>query len=214
MLGSPVDDCRLFQFAGTNLSREPSRSSTLFAVERARAAGARVVCDLDFRPDQWHDPRAFGTAVRSALPLVDLVLGTEDEIKAAVLADAGDVAVAHSQVSGARVEGDVAAAVASLLALGAEAVVEKRGEGGACVHLAGGESIAVPGFAVEVQNVLGAGDAFAAGLLYGWTNGRGWYEAARLGNACGAIVVTKHGCANFMPTAEELFAFLESNGGL
>jgi len=214
VLGSPVDDCHLFQFAGTNLSREPSRSSTLFAVERARAAGARVVCDLDFRPDQWHDPRAFGTAVRSALPLVDLVLGTEDEIKAAVLADAGRVAVEHSQVSGARVGGDVVAAVASLLALGAEAVVEKRGERGACVHLAGGESIEVPGFAVEVQNVLGAGDAFAAGLLYGWTNGRGWYEAARLGNACGAIVVTKHGCANFMPTAEELHAFVERNGGL
>jgi 5-dehydro-2-deoxygluconokinase len=36
----------------------------------------------------------------------------------------------------------------------------------------------------------------------------------RLGNACGAMVVTKQGCANFMPTAEELYVFVERNGGL
>jgi hypothetical protein len=29
-------------------------------------------------------------------------------------------------------------------------------------------------------------------------------KSARLGNACGAIVVTKHGCANFMPTYDEV----------
>ena len=62
--------------------------------------------------------------------------------------------------------------------------------------------------------MFGAGDAFAAGLLYGWTNGHGWYEAAASANACGAIVVTKHGCANFMPTAEEVYVFVERNGGL
>lgn len=38
--------------------------------------------------------------------------------------------------------------------------------------------------------------------------------AARLGNACGAIVVTKHGCANFMPTMDEVLAFAEGYGGL
>ena len=214
VLASPVRDCRLFQFAGTDLSREPSRSSTLFAAEQARAAGARVVCDLDFRPDQWHDPRAFGVAIRSVLPLVDLVLGTEDEIKAAVLSDAADVSVSHSQISDARVEGDVEAAVAGLLALGPDVLVEKRGQYGARVHLAGGEPIEVPGFPVEVANVLGAGDAFAAGFLYGLASGKGWYEAARIGNACGAIVVTRHGCANFMPTLAELHAFAEKQGGL
>ena len=37
---------------------------------------------MDFRADQWHDPRAFGVVLRSVLPLVDLVIGTEDELKA------------------------------------------------------------------------------------------------------------------------------------
>jgi len=34
-----------------------------------------------------------------------------------------------------------------------------------------------------------------------------------LGNACGAILVTKHSCANFMPTHDEVMAFIEEHGG-
>src|SRR5207249_9487534 len=98
VLAAPLANTTVFQFAGTNLSFEPSRSATLFAAERAREAGARVVLDVDFRPDQWHDPRAFGVAIRSALRLVDVALGTQDEINAAVLADPAAVQVTHSQV--------------------------------------------------------------------------------------------------------------------
>ncbi len=47
---------------------------------------------------------------------------------------------------------------------------------------------------VEVLNVLGAGDAFLSGLLYGWLGGKSLAESARLGNACGALVVSRHGC--------------------
>jgi 5-dehydro-2-deoxygluconokinase len=209
-----MDEVDVFQFAGTNLSREPSRSATLFAAERAGESGARVVLDLDFRPDQWDDPRAFGEEIRSALAHADLVLGTVDEVNASVLADAEQVVVEHGQVSDARVAGDVETAVSRLLELGPQAVVEKRGHLGARVWPRGGEPIDVPGFEVEVQNILGAGDAFAAGFLYGYVNGWGWYESARLGNACGAIVVTKHGCANFMPTLDEATAFAEAQGGL
>ena len=68
-------------------------------------------------------------------------------------------------------------------------------------------------FPVEIYNILGAGDAFGAGFLYGHIHGWGWRKAARLGNACGAIVVTKHGCANFMPTYDEVMAFVAGRGG-
>jgi 5-dehydro-2-deoxygluconokinase len=214
VLAAPLGDTGVFQFAGTNLSREPSRSATLFAAERSKEAGARVVLDLDFRPDQWHDARAFGVAIRSALRLADVVLGTVDEVNAAVLADPSDVTLDHSQVSDARVAGDVEAAVARLLELGSGAVVEKRGEEGARIWTRDGETIDVPGFEVEIQNILGAGDAFAAGFLYGYVNDWDWYRAGRLGNACGAIVVTKHGCANFMPTLAEATALADSQGGL
>jgi 5-dehydro-2-deoxygluconokinase len=214
VLASPINDCKVFQFAGTNLSKEPSRSATVFAAEVARQSGAKVVFDVDFRPDQWHDVRAFGVMARSALRLVDVVIGTEDEINAAMLTDTGQMALTHSQVSDTKVAGDTQNAIQTLLGLGPEAVVEKIGPEGARIHLQGGEVIDAPGFPVEIYNILGAGDAFGGGFIYGFVNGWGWYKSARLGNACGAIVVTKHGCANFMPTMAEVAAFVGPYGGL
>jgi 5-dehydro-2-deoxygluconokinase len=217
VLAAPVTQSRIFQFAGTNLSKEPSRSATIFAAEMAQQADTEVVFDIDFRPDQWHDSRAFGVVVRSALRLVDIIIGTEDEINAAMLADPGQLTLTHSQVSDTKVSGDVDAAIATLLALGPKALLQKRGSEGVRIHLkqedGSIEQIDAPGYPVEVYNILGAGDAFGAGFLYGYVKGWGWYKSARLGNACGAIVVTKHGCANFTPTLSEVESFVESYGG-
>lgn len=214
VLAAPIARSRAFQFAGTNLSQEPSRSATLYAAEIARKAGVRVVFDLDFRPDQWHDPRAYGVAARSALPYADVVLGTEDEINAAMLTDPGSVRLAHSQMSDARVSGDAAAHAGGLLERGPATVVEKRGEKGCRIHRQGGAAEDVAGFPVQVQNILGAGDAFGAGFLYGYVKGWDLRKAARLGNACGAMVVTRHGCSVSMPFWDEVMAFADERGGL
>jgi 5-dehydro-2-deoxygluconokinase len=217
VLAAPIADSRALLISGTGLSQEPSRSATLFAAETAQAAGTPVVLDIDFRPDQWHDHRAFGVVLRSALRLVDVVLGTEDEINAAMLTDTSQVSLTHSQVSDARVSGDVNAAIQTLLTLGPRVLVQKRGAAGTTIHLAedgkGSRQIEVPGFPVEVRNILGAGDAFASGVLYGFVQGWDWYKTVRLANACGAILVTEHGCANFMPTYDEVMTFIQDHGG-
>ncbi len=218
VLATPISESRVLLIAGTDLSKEPSRSATLFAAETARQAGTTVALDIDFRPDQWDDPRAFGVTLRSALRLVDIVIGTEDEINAAMLTNPAQISLTHSQISDARVSGDINAAIAALLSLGPRVLAQKRGADGSRVHLVSNGSLTsqidVPGFPVEVQNILGAGDAFASGLLCGFVKGWDWYKAARLANACGAILVTKHGCANFMPTYDEVTAFIQDHGGL
>lgn len=214
VLNSPINDCKVFQFAGTNLSKEPSRSATMFAAERAKQSGAKVVFDVDFRPDQWHDVRAFGVQARAVLPLVDVVIGTEDEINAAMLDDPTKMSLTHSQISDTKVEGDSRSNIQKMLENTLEAVVEKVGAEGAKIHLPNGEIIEALGFPVDIYNILGAGDAFGAGFIYGYVNDWGWYKSARLGNACGAIVVTEHGCANFMPTMEQIEKFVKPYGGL
>ncbi len=214
VLAAPITESSVFQFAGTNLSQEPSRSATLYAAEVARKAGTAVVFDLDFRPNQWHDPRAFGVAARSALRCADIVIGTEDEINAAMLSDPGAVHLTHSQISDARVSGNTAEHVANLLALGPTVVVEKLGEEGCRIQRRDGGAEDVPGFPVTVQNILGAGDAFGAGFLYGYVKGWDLRKAARLGNACGAMVVTRHGCSVSMPYWDEVMAFVDERGGL
>ena len=217
VLAAPLVDSHALLITGTGLSREPGRSATLFAAETAHQAGVPVVLDIDFRPDQWYDARAFGCTLRSILRLVDIVVGTDDEINAAMLTDASQVSLTHSQISDARVTGDIHIAIEALLSLGPRVLAQKRGAAGATVHLVSTEGaptqIDVPGFPVEVSNILGAGDAFASGFLYGFVKGWDWYKSTRLANACGAILVTKHGCANFMPTYDEAISFIQAHGG-
>ncbi len=205
---APIEQARALVINGSALSRDPSRSATLSAVARAHASGVTVYLDLDFRADQWPDPLAFGLNVRSLLPGVDVVLGTEEEINAACLKSADQVVIRHSMVTAPEIAGDVAANTAALLSQ-VNVVVRKEGARGCTVFERGQPARSVPGFAVEVLSVLGAGDAFAAGLVTGRLRGQDWDAAARLGNACGAIVVTRTGCADFTPTWAEVQALMD-----
>jgi len=194
---APVAEARALLVTGSGLSREPSRGATRFAAETARAHGGKVVLDLDVRAELWPDPRAYAEQVGALLSLVDVVLGTVEEVEA-VLGASGD-----SLERGAE----------ELLTAGPEALVVKRGARSTLVFPRGGGRVEAATFPVEVLNVLGAGDAFAGGFLYGYLKGWDWHRAARMGNACGAIVVTRHGCANFMPAEHEALAFIEQRGG-
>ena len=71
----------------------------------------------------------------------------------------------------------------------------------------------VPGFPVEILNTVGAGDAFASGFIYGYLKGWDWHQCGRMGNACGALVVTRHGCARALPYEQEALDFIEARGG-
>jgi 5-dehydro-2-deoxygluconokinase len=187
---SPIDEAAIVVLTGTGLSHEPARQATHHAAARARRAGARVLVDIDYRPDQWTDRDAFEREMRALLARAHLAVGTEEEVRAATGED------------------DAGAAAARLLALGLEALVLKRGEHGSRVYEPNRTPVDVAGFKIDVLNVLGAGDAFASGFIYGLRQGWPLAKAARTGNATGAIVVTRHGCANFMPTWAEVEQFL------
>ena len=189
------DDTKVLFVAGTRFSSEPARGATLGAMEHARTAGTEIILDIDRRPTLWADLDAFGEHLRKALPLVDIAIGTEDEIIAA--AD----------------RPSVEESVPVLLDLVQRAVAVKRGQNGSEVYAKdGGVHRAAP-FSVEVLNVLGAGDAWAAGFVYAFLQGWTWEKCARFGNATGAIIVTRHACANDMPKYDEVTCFIEDKGG-
>ncbi|MGY2896184.1 5-dehydro-2-deoxygluconokinase [Deinococcus sp. UYEF24] len=208
---APIETARALVLNGSALARDPSRSATLSAARRAKAAGVTVYLDLDFRADVWPDPLAFGLSVRALLRDIDVVLGTEEEINAACLTSAEQVVVRHSMITAPEIDGDIEANTASLLAE-VEVVVRKEGARGCTVFGRGEAPLNVPGFPVQVVSVLGAGDAFAGGLVAGRLRGLDWQESARLGNACGAVVVGEIGCSHFAPTWAEAQAVMAGNG--
>ena len=193
---------------GTHLSQPGVHAASRKAAELARAAGGRVVFDIDYRPVLWgltgpdagENRYVTSAAVTSRLqeiaPLCDLLVGTEEEFH--ILGGSTDT------VSALRA---VRALTTALLVckLGAQGCVAFAGPIGATLD----SGMKVPGFDVEVFNILGAGDAFMSGFLRGWLRDLPLETCCRYGNACGAIVVSRHGCAPAMPTGTELTAFLE-----
>jgi 5-dehydro-2-deoxygluconokinase len=191
---APIGDSRVVFVTGTGLSHEPSRAATFAAAAAAREAGVPVVVDIDYRADQWESASAFAAQMRMLLGRATMAVGTEEELAAA----SGSTDASHG--------------AAAVLATGIQALVLKRGARGSTVFRPDTAPVDAPPFRIEVLNVLGAGDAFASGFLYGYLQGWPLERAARMGNACGAIVVTRHGCANFMPTLDEVAAFVADRG--
>ena len=194
--------------SGTHLSHPETRAACMRAIELARRHGRKVVLDIDYRPVLWGltspglgERRYVASAtvseqLQAVLSGCDLVVGTEEEV----------------HIAGG--SGETLAALRRIRELTRGLVVMKRGPMG-CVAYDGPIPDAVdggligPGFPVEVFNVLGAGDAFMAGLLRGWLRGEPLLEALRFANACGALVVSRHGCAPAMPSWTELRHFLD-----
>ncbi|UZW54349.1 5-dehydro-2-deoxygluconokinase [Sphingobium sp. JS3065] len=192
---------------GTHLSRPDVYAASLKAARAMKAAGGRVIFDIDFRPVLWglaskengEDRFVASAAVtaelQSVLPLCDLIVGTEEEI----------------HILGGTT--DTVAALRTIRAASNALLVCKRGADG-CVAFPGAvpdslnEGVVGQGFKIEVFNVLGAGDAFMAGFLRGWLRDEPIELCCTYANACGAMVVSRHGCAPAQPSWDELQCFL------
>jgi 5-dehydro-2-deoxygluconokinase len=187
--------------SGTHFSR-PAIAQTCFnAMRMAKAQQTRIAFDIDYRPvlwgltapgrgeDRFVKSKDVTATLQQVVALADLVIGTEEEFHIAGGCE------------------DTAQALERLRALTAATLVVKRGALG-CSVMHQDEVVEDPGFAVEVFNILGAGDGFAAGFLSGWLRGLPLEDCARRANACGALVVSRHGCSPAMPSAEELRTYL------
>lgn len=199
-----IAQCRALAITGTHLSTPGTRRAATTALHHARQHGVVRVLDIDYRPVLWGlTPRGEGEnryvadpdvtlQLQQVLGQFELVVGTEEEFLIA-----------------GGVPGDLIASLKSVRDVSPAVLVVKRGALGCCV-LEGeipaciDDAPLYAGERVEVLNVLGAGDAFLSGLLCGLLEGHGWEASARLANACGALVVSRHGCAPAMPTRAEL----------
>jgi 5-dehydro-2-deoxygluconokinase len=202
-----IGSARALLVSGTHLSTRSTYEACRLAMRYARAAGTRVVLDVDYRPVLWGltghglgEERfvASGRVSQHLQAVVgdcDLIVGTEEEI----------------HIAGGST--DTIAALRTLRALTSATLVVKRGPMGCSVFPGAvpdalDRGITGPGFPVEVFNVLGAGDAFMAGFLRGWLREEPLERCAAYANACGALVVSRHGCAPAIPSWEELARFL------
>jgi len=203
-----IAGAKFLTITGTHFSTEEISRASMTAVDYARANETGTVLDIDYRPVLWGvAEHADGESrsvvsdsvtkhIQNILPLFDLIIGTEEEVR----------------IAGGST--DTVAALQAIRQLSDATIVLKRGPLGCVVFDAAipgdiNDGFLAEGIEVDVHNVVGAGDAFMSGFMRGWIQDKSIEAACRYGNACGAVVVTRHQCALAIPTKLELDDFLE-----
>jgi ribokinase len=74
-------------------------------------------------------------------------------------------------------------------------------------------AVTAPGFNIQALDTVGAGDAFAAGLLHKLGANAELTEALMFANACGALVASQVGVLEALPSIERVERFLAENHG-
>src|SRR5438034_2747323 len=202
-----IAQSRALLITGTHFSTEYIDRISNLALDRARNQDVRTVLDIDYRPVLWGLTKrgdgetryvrsdTVSTHLQRILPKIDLVVGTIEEFN----------------IAGGST--DIMESLRTVRGLTGGVLLVKLGPIGCAVidgAIPGSLDEAFNGRGVEVAvlNVLGAGDAFSAGFLSGWVRGEDYDASCRYANACGALVVSRHGCAPAMPTRIELDYFL------
>ena len=167
---SSLDGCAYLYVEGYLLPGEGTRRAALAAIEAAKSRGVRIALTVS-------DPFV---VAQSAQLLWELIDGPIDllfcnEIEAAALVGTDDM------VECARALHRRATNIA--LTLGAK--------GSVLMHE--GTLHPVEGVKVDPVDTTGAGDMYAAGILYGLTHGLSWPEAGRLASHAAARVVSTLG---------------------
>ena len=161
-------------------------ATTIRCLQEAKTRRCPSYLDLG-PPEYLSEPER----VAQAIALSDVLLATSEEMR---------------QWSR---KADPVQAAQSVLATGPRAVVLKDGAQG-CRIVTQRAVIACPGFAVDAIDTVGAGDAFAAGLIASRLQGLDWYEAGRFANAVGAAAVMRIGTGSLLPTRDDVEAILKT----
>lgn len=194
---------------GTHFSTPHVDKVARTAITYAQRNNTKVILDIDYRPVLWGlanpgdgDTRFVSNDdvsahLQSIVPLCDLIVGTEEEL----------------HIAGGST--DTLESLKKVRELTSAIIVLKRGASG-CSIFDGDipsnidDAFFSEGVKVDVLNVLGAGDAFMSGFLRGWLRDESYEKCCAYANACGALVVSRHGCSPAIPSLEELDYYLEN----
>jgi ribokinase len=168
-----LNDTTLLHLSGYALLKAPQSDAALRAIDLARAGNIPITLDI---PSGIAG--AIGLAVMALLPQIDTVFLGEPDAK---------LLGGQSQPTTT-----LDAAAQALLEAGATNVVIKRGAEGS-VLFRKGEELHSPAVKVDVIDTTGAGDAFAAGYIFGMLTGLSPSATGALANVAGAIAASNLG---------------------
>ena len=181
------------------------------AMEAARRHHAVVSFDLNYRESLWH---AFGghqraiAVNRSLVPLIDVLIGNEEDFSAALGFAVRGVANHYADLDLEQFKAMIRQVVAEFPNLRVVAATLRHAKTAtvndwSAIAWADGEFFtSVPRPNLEILDRIGGGDSFASGLIYGLLTSRGPQWAVECGAAHGALAMTTPGDTSMVTRAE------------
>lgn len=196
-----LQDCRIFHFGSVSLTDEPCRTATIQSVIKAKAAGAMISYDPNYRPLLWNDEKSAVQEMIGAMQYADILKVSEEEMT--LLTNETDLETGSEK----------------LASYGPSLIFVTLGSNGAFYFTPSGCGI-VNTCSVDTVDTTGAGDAFLGALLH-YIEGRNleqlkeiskeeWNQAIAFANAAGTLTTTKKGAIKAMPDKNQIEACMES----
>ena len=188
-----LENTRWLHFGSVSLTAEPARSATLQAVRYARAHGACISYDPNYRASLWRDEATAVERMREPLDMVDVLKVADEELPLLTGTD------------------DPERGSALLAGMGIRLVLVTLGADGAFYRM-GDRTGHVPGVPCVVGDTNGAGDTFFGAALSRIARTGGLdalgsetlEEIVRFANKAASITTSRHGAIPAMPTLEEM----------
>ncbi len=187
------------------------------AMQAARRAGTVVSYDLNYRASLW---KAIGgkqkaqQVNRTLAPLVDVMLGNEEDFTAALGFSVAGLDESHSQLDPGNFMAMIEKVLAEFPNLKVVATTLRHArtashnDWGAIAWCDGRFYQAAVRENVEIYDRVGGGDSFASGLIYGLLSGKEAQWAVECGAAHGALAMTTPGDTT-MVTLEEVLQVMK-----
>jgi 2-dehydro-3-deoxygluconokinase len=197
-----------FHVTGITPALGPSAATcTREAVEAAKAAGARVSVDLNYRKKLWTPEQAQAT-MRPLMEHVDVVIANEEDLQSVLGLHVPNTDVTSGQLNLAgyhqvaeRVTKELGPTIVAIT-LRESLSASDNGWSAALWDAASDAFLHSQHYTVRLVDRIGGGDSFAAGLIYGVVTGRAPEAALHFAVAASALKQTIPGDFNRVSVAE------------
>lgn len=197
-----IGNCQVLHFGSLSMTREPARSATRAAVVKAQEAGVLISFDPNIRFALWESKEEAKQNILWGIKHADILKISEEEL--CFITGTTDVEKGSLMLQ---------------QQFGIAFIVVTLAEQG-CYYRLDAQEGYVPGFQVKAIDTTGAGDAFLGCLLYqilecqvslNQLEKQQIISMLTFANAGGALVTTRKGALQSMPTIDEINQIMESN---
>ncbi len=189
-----IASAKAILISGTALCQSPSREACLKAMYLAKKVNTKIIFDIDYRPYNWKSADEIAIYYSIVAENSDMVMGSREEYD-----------LTEAIIAPGRTDTETAK---YWLEKGNKIVIIKHGKKGSTAHTADGDFDIKP-FPINATKSFGGGDGYGSSFIYGLLEDWDIIDCLELGSASASLLVNAHGCSLFMPTLDEIKAYIK-----